>query len=271
MTWIIPPSIDPFSAKNELLEPETVRAILHGIGVLDGSYDPASPRRFMRRDGATGLVARTADVTADALPGPADRYVLQVSRWDRLKDMSGVMRAFTDHVAPAGPGYLILAGPAVEGVTDDPEGRTVFRECLAQWRDLPAAVRLRVALVNLPLDDVDENAAMVNAMQRQAAVITQKSLAEGFGLTVAEGMWKGRAVVGTAVGGIQDQIVAGTGILVEDPTDLATFAAAVRMLLDQPDAAADLGAAAQAYVATHFVGDRHLLRYAQLLEAVLTG
>ena len=121
---------------------------------------------------------------------------------------------------PAASGYLVLVGPAVAGVTDDPEGAAVFGECLLQWRDLPAEARARILLVTLPLDDADENAAMVNALQRHATVITQKSLAEGFGLTVAEGMWKGRPVVGSAVGGIIDQIADGTGILLPDPRDL---------------------------------------------------
>jgi trehalose synthase len=180
-------------------------------------------------------VVRAARVAAEELPGLQDRYVLQVSRWDRLKDMSGVMAGFAEHTAPAGPGHLILAGPAVEGVSDDPEGLAVYEDCLAQWRGLPAEIRRRVMLVTLPLDDVDENAAMVNALQRQAAVVAQKSLAEGFGLTVAESMWKGRPTAGSAVGGIQDQIVDGTGVLLADPTDLAEFGAALRMLLDRPD------------------------------------
>ena len=105
------------------------------------------------------------------------------------------------------------------------------------WRSggsLPAATRARVLLVTLPLDDVEENAAMVNAIQRHAAVIVQKSLAEGFGLTVAEGMWKGRPVVGSAVGGILDQIADGTGVLLRDPADLAAFGSQVRRLLDDP-------------------------------------
>ena len=68
------------------------------------------------------------------------------------------------------------------------------------------------------MDDVDENAAMVNALQRRADVVVQKSIAEGFGLTVAEAMWKRRPVVGTRVGGIQDQIVDGeSGLLIDDP------------------------------------------------------
>ena len=121
----------------------------------------------------------------------------------------------------------------------------MFGDCLLQWRDLPAAVRARILLVTLPLDDPGENAAMVNALQRHAAVITQKSLAEGFGLTVAEGMWKARPVVGSAVGGIIDQIAAGTGILLPDPQDLEAFGAAVRRLLDDPGEASQTGRAAQ--------------------------
>jgi trehalose synthase len=121
----------------------------------------------------------------------------------------------------------------------------------------------------LPLDDIDENGVMVNAVQRNAAVIVQKSIAEGFGLTVAEGMWKGRPVVASAVGGIQDQIVDGTGVLLRDPRDLREFGAAVRRLLDNPDVADRMGRAAREHVRTAYVGDRHLLQYAQLFNALL--
>ena len=124
-------------------------------------------------------------------------------------------------------------------------------------------------LATFPVTDVDDNAAMVNALQRHASVIVQKSLAEGFGLTVAEGMWKGRPVVGSAVGGIQDQIADGTGILLPDPTDLPAFGRAVRTLLDDPELAARLGAAAREYVRAHYVGDQHLLRYAELFGTLL--
>jgi trehalose synthase len=265
---VIPPSIDPFSPKNQELSAGTVRSILATAGVLDA---PAAPERnrFVRRDGGTGIVTRRAQVTCDGLPGPDDPLVAQVSRWDRLKDMSGVMRAFARHVVPSGPGYLALAGPAVDGVFDDPEGAAVYQECQDQWRALAAAARERIMLVTLPLDDVDENAAMVNALQRHAVVISQKSLAEGFGLTVAEGMWKGRPVIGSAVGGIIDQIAAGTGILLPDPRDLAAFGDAVSRLLSSPGEASKLGAAAHAFIRDHYVGDRHLLRYASLFGSML--
>jgi trehalose synthase len=265
---IIPPSIDPFSVKNQPLAVGTVRAILTTIGLLEGT-GAGAPGRFVRADGTVGQVVRAATVVGEARPGPDDPLVVQVSRWDRLKDMSGVLRGFAAHVAPSCDAYLVLAGPAVDGVTDDPEGAAVYAECRAEWQGLPPEIRRRVLLLSLPVDDVEENAAMVNALQRHATVVAQKSLAEGFGLTVAEGMWKGRPVIGSAVGGIQDQIVEGTGVLLPDPTDLAAFGAATRRLLTDPDLADQMGARAQAHVREHFVGDVHLLRYAGLFEALI--
>ncbi len=267
--WVIPPSIDPFSPKNQDLDSSTVQAILARIGVLDGAA-PGGRASFVRRGGGMGVVTRSAGITGEGRPGPDDPLVVQISRWDRLKDMSGVMGGFAGYVAPGGSGYLVLAGPAVAGVADDPEGAAVFGDCLLQWRDLPPAVRARVLLVTLPLDDVDENAAMVNALQRHATVIAQKSLAEGFGLTVAEGMWKGRPVVGSAVGGIIDQIASGTGILLPDPRDRQAFGAAVRRLLDDPGEASRMGRAAQAHIREQYMGDLHLLRYERLFSALIS-
>ena len=265
---IIPPSIDPFSPKNQDLDAATVQAILAKLGVLDGAA-PRVPARFVRRSGDTGTVTKQAFITGEGRPGPDDPVLLQVSRWDRLKDMAGVMRGFADHVVPRGDGYLMLAGPAVSEVADDPEGAAVYGECLLQWHDLPPAARARILLVTLPLDDIDENAAMVNALQRHATVIAQKSLAEGFGLTVSEGMWKGRPVIGSAVGGIIDQIADGTGILLPDPTDLTAFGQAVRLLFADRAKATQLGLAAHAYVRENYLGDIHLMRYAELLGTLI--
>jgi trehalose synthase len=267
--WIIPPSIDPYSPKNQPMDAACVRAVLTQIGLLPGDRGQ-SRCRYTRRDGSAGEVTQPASVVAEELPGPDDPVVIEVSRWDRLKDMVGVMRGFADYVAPAGPGWLVLAGPSVEGVADDPEGGMVFAETLARWHGLPAGQRSRVVLLTLPMTDADDNAAMVNALQRHARVIAQKSLAEGFGLTVAEGMWKGRPVVASAVGGIRDQVVEGTGVLIPDAADLAAFGRAVRTLLDDPELADRMGAAAHEYVRTHYVGDLHLLRYAELFTALLT-
>jgi len=266
--WIVQPSIDPFSPKNQQLAADTVRAILVKLGVLDGPA-PMAPATFVRRDGDMDTVTRPAAIVGEGRPGPDDPVLLQVSRWDRLKDMAGVMRGFAEHVVPGGDGYLMLVGPAVTEVSDDPEGAAIYGECLLQWRGLSPAARRRILLITLPLDDIDENAAMVNALQRHATAIAQKSLAEGFGLTVSEGLWKGRPVIGSAVGGIIDQIAEGTGILLPDPADLMAFGSAARLLLGDPDQAARIGQAAHAHVREQYVGDVHLLRYARLLGTLI--
>src|SRR5437764_285980 len=104
------------------------------------------------------------------------------------------------------------------------------------------------------------HAAMVNALQRRATVVVQKSLAEGFGLTVAEAMWKGRPVVASRIGGIQDQIEDGvTGLLLDDPRDVDGFGALVCSLLLDAPRARRMGEAAQRRVREQFLGTRHLL------------
>jgi trehalose synthase len=113
---------------------------------------------------------------------------------------------------------------------------------------------------------------MVNAIQRRADIVLQKSLAEGFGLTVAEAMWKSRPVVASRIGGIQDQIVDGeSGLLVDDPTDLAAVAEAIDSLLDDPDRAAAMGVAARERVRDLFLGTRHLVQYMTLIGEMLDG
>jgi trehalose synthase len=97
----------------------------------------------------------------------------------------------------------------------------------------------------------------------------QKSLAEGFGLTVAEGMWKGRPVVASRIGGIQDQIVDGeSGVLLNDPLDLEEFGGAVRRLLDDPATANAMGREARNRVRSEFLGVRSLMQYLDLIERV---
>jgi trehalose synthase len=263
--WLraIPPSIDPFAPKNRDLRGAEVPAVLRGAGLLagDGPLQPSDPRI---RHLAT--VVRAGGPLADRVP-----LVVQVSRWDRMKDMEGVMRGFVAHV-PAGDARLVLAGPETAGVDDDPEGAEVWQETLAAWERLPAADRERVQLVAVPMADPVENALVVNALQRHAAVVVQKSLAEGFGLTVAEAMWKTRPVVASAVGGIVDQVVDGeTGLLVDDPNDLAAFGAAVESLLRDPAAADRLGQNARRRVEQRFLGDRHLLDYATLITELVEG
>jgi trehalose synthase len=267
---IVAPSIDPFSPKNEDLDDDTVRAILRTIDMV-GFEDNGDMPRFVRPDGSPGRVDREAIVVREDGPIPPDApLVVQVSRWDPLKDMEGVLRGFAEHLDAREDVHLALVGPDVSGVTDDPEGAEVLERCTELWRDLPDTVRGRVHLVSLPMEDLEENAAMVNAIQRHATIIVQKSLAEGFGLTVTEAMWKARPVIASAVGGIRDQIVHEEhGLLLEDPRDLEALGAAISRLLNDPDEAERLGASARERVLERFLSDRHLEQYFELAGEIL--
>ena len=256
---VIPPSIDPFTTKNVELDPREALGLLASAKLVEATGAPPDHR-----------VSHTADVIRESSAGPkADvPLVVQVSRWDRMKDMTGVLEAFVEYVPS--PAHLVLAGPEVAGVSDDPEGAEIWAETVAAWAAAPSEARSRMHLVALPMKDPIENALVVNALQRHARVVTQKSLAEGFGLTVAEAMWKSRPVVASAVGGIVDQIRDGeTGLLVGDPHDLEGFGEAVSSLLADPAEAERLGRNGRAYVTERFLADRHLLQYAELVRSLL--
>jgi trehalose synthase len=111
---------------------------------------------------------------------------------------------------------------------------------------------------------------MVNAIQRRADVVVQKSIAEGFGLTVAEAMWKRRPVVGSRVGGIQDQIADGeTGILIDDPRDLAACAEAIETILADPARAKAMGEAGRQRVIDRYLAIHRLREYVELLSRLV--
>jgi trehalose synthase len=270
--WVVPPSLDPFSAKNAELHPADVATTLRVSGLVDTAPN-GGRTTFVRRSGEPGCVRERESLVMDTGPVPRDaRIVLQVSRWDRLKDMAGVLSGFTERIDDMPPdAHLMLVGPDVKAVNDDPEGAAVLAECRSLWGRLPGKVMDRVHLVALPMDDSDENAHLVNSLQRHAAVVVQKSVVEGFGLTVTEPMWKARPVIASAVGGIQDQIEDGvSGLLLHDPHDLGSFGRLVARLMHDEEASMRLGAAARARVKDRFLGDRHLIQYAELF-AVMTG
>ena len=266
---VIRPSIDAFAPKNADQTPDQSRAIMVAAGMLADDVD-AYPT-FTRSDGSPGRVGRRAEMLEEApLEGDVP-VVTQVSRWDQLKDPLGVLRAFTEHMPKHGRAHLMLAGPSTAAVADDPEGSQVLDAVRAAWHELPGPVRRRVHLCSLPMEDVEENAAMVNALQRYASVVVQKSLAEGFGLTVAEAMWKQRPVVASRIGGIRDQIEDGrSGLLLSDPRDLEQAGAAISELLADRERAAQMGIAAQRRVQQQFLGPHHLGRYFEVIQRAVS-
>jgi trehalose synthase len=230
------PTIDPLSAKNRDLDASAAGRILGACG-FGPSLAPGTP------------------------------LAVQVSRWDPLKDPVGVIDGFIRLDLDRLDAHLALVGPDTSEVADDPEGQEVFEGCIRRWRSLPDHWQRRIHLVSLSMADVEKNAWMVNAIQRRATVVLQKSLAEGFGLTVTEAMWKQKPVLASAVGGIQDQIVHRRhGWLLSDPTDPDEFAGALDRLLTDRDHASLLAANARRRVQEQFLDDRQLCDWAQIFE-----
>lgn len=160
--------------------------------------------------------------------------VVQISRFDRFKDPQGVIEAFRIARREI-DATLVLVGNVA---TDDPEGQEVFAS-LCACRDE------RIVVLSV------QDSALVNALQRSAAVVLQKSLREGFGLTVTEAMWKGAAVIGGNVGGIRHQIRDGeTGFLVDT---VEQAAARIVQLVRDPDLRRRIGEAARESVRRNFL------------------
>ena len=174
--------------------------------------------------------------------------VAQVSRFDRWKDPEGVIEAFRIARKEVDATLVLLGNVAL----DDPEGQQVFEALVGSKEE-------RILILTA------EDSALVNALQRRAAVVVQKSLREGFGLTVTEAMWKGAAVVGGDCGGIRHQIENGvSGFLVSSVQETA---GRIVQLLRDPDLRTRLGGAARERVRQHFLMSRLVEQYLDLFTA----
>jgi trehalose synthase len=182
--------------------------------------------------------------------------ILQVSRFDRFKDPTGVIEAFR-MARRYNNCILVLAGSPA---TDDPEGELFLREVTEYAQDDEDIYILLLP----PFSD-----RQINAFQSAATVVLQKSLKEGFGLTVSEAMWKGKPVIGGAVGGIPLQIVHGvTGFLVHS-TEGAVFR--IRQFLNNPEMAKRMGERGKEHVRKHFLITRQVRDYLALWYAMESG
>ena len=216
--FLISPSIDPLSDKNKELSSGQIEAVLNKYGL-----DPAKP------------------------------MVVQISRFDYLKDPVGVIDAF-EMVRKGIECQLVLAGGTA---TDDPECAVV----LDQVRDrADGNPDIKVLLIP-PGSDIE-----INALQRAATVILQKSLKEGFGLTISEALWKSKPVVASAVGGIPLQVINKFTGLLSHSVDGAAYA--LKQLLSNPDLASQLGKNGREHVKQNFLITRHLKEYLLLFIAL---
>jgi trehalose synthase len=214
--------------------------------------------QYLIRPSIDPLSDKNRDLTPEEIQAVLDRLgierdkpiVLQVSRFDSFKDPIGVIQAFR-MVRRHTPCKLVLAGGEA---TDDPEGPRILAEVQEAAQGEPD-----IQILLLPADAHHE----VNALQRAADVIVQKSSREGFGLTVTEAMWKGKAVIGGAVGGIVLQLQDyNTGFLVHSPEGCAFR---IRYLLHRPEMAKRMGKLAQEFVRQHFLITRNIRDYLTLM------
>jgi trehalose synthase len=212
------PSIDPLSDKNRELDSEFIDKVLERNHI------------------------------------PQDKpIVTQISRFDRLKDPIGVIKAFR-MARRYVDCRLVLAGG---GASDDPEGEAVLDEVRTEAKGDPD-----IHIILLP----PTSSLEINALQRASTLVLQKSIREGFGLTVAEAMWKKKPVIGSAVGGIPAQIIPNfTGVLVHS---IEGTAYQIRYLLGHPEVAKKLGDYGHEYVKEEFLITRNLRRYLLLFHAL---
>lgn len=227
------------------------QALPHREYIIPPSIDPLSEKNMELPDEEVQAVFNRFGID------PERPLIVQVSRFDRFKDPVGVIRAFqmTRRFVPAL--QLVLAGG---GATDDPEGETVLQEVHAAAAESPD-----VHVLQLPPDAH----RTINALQRAADIVIQKSLREGFGLTVTEAMWKGKPVIGGDVGGIRLQVVDHhTGFLVNTPEGAALR---TRYLLHQPELVGEMGTKARDFVRDNFLVTRQLREYMTLMVGLLHG
>jgi trehalose synthase len=268
-TSIVTPGIDPGSTKNLPMSYGAARAIVQHLGL--GAGVPAAAPRYARADGSVAtLAAGPTVVDSDGPPDwGRDPVVVSLARWDRIKDPLGILDGFVERVVPATGAHLLLAGPDPGQVADDPEAEAVLAGVRDRWRRLPPRARARVHLACFPLTPLEDSEAMVNAVQRQAAVVVKKSVQEGFGLGVTEAMWKARPVVASAVGGHLDQVQHRRSGLLVDPADMGAFGDAIVELLRDPPLATRLGQAGRERARTLFLNDRHFVSWVDVFGAAL--
>jgi len=212
--YLFYPAIDPLSEKNCPLDWEFIQQVLHRYQI-----DPQRP------------------------------ILTQISRFDRLKDPVGVIRAYRI-VKRYFDCQLVLAGGSA---SDDPEGALVLKE-VVRAADRDPDIKILELPAWAPLE--------VNALQRASTVVVQKSLREGFGLTVSEALWKKKPVVASAVGGIPTQIIhKHTGLLAHSVEGTAYQ---IRFLLSHPEIAAKLGEHGYEHVKENFLITQKLKRYLAL-------
>ena len=231
--------------------PDFAQPLPHTQYLIQPSIDPLSDKnRDLEED---QVLATQKQFGLD----PERPIMLQVSRYDRFKDPVGVIRAYRLAKTFAPTLQLVLAGG---GATDDPEGESILAEVRAE-----SAEDKDIHILLLPPDAH----IIINALQRAADVVLQKSVKEGFGLTVTEAMWKQKPVIGGNAGGIRLQLANHrTGFLVSTPEGAALR---IRYLLSHPQERVQIGLHAREFVRANFLLTRNLREYLSIMLMMMNS
>jgi trehalose synthase len=225
------------------------QSLPHPQYLIPPSIDPLSDKNIDLSDGEINSVYERFNIDSDR------PLITQVSRFDRFKDPLGVIQSYKIAKRFNSALQLVLAGGSA---TDDPEGEIVLNEVKMAAADDPD-----IHVLLLPPDANRE----INALQRASSVVLQKSLREGFGLTVTEGLWKGKPVLGGNTGGIRLQVINHhTGFLVNTPEGAALR---LRYLLNNPDILQEMGEKGRDFVRENFLLTRHLREYLTLIVGLM--
>jgi len=229
--------------------PAFAQPMPHLLYIIPPSIDPLSDKN---------IALDTAEIDGVCTDFGLDRerpIISQISRFDRFKDPVGVIRAYRIAKAFGPPLQLVLAGGTA---SDDPEGEEVMAEVTSAAQDDPD-----IHVLLLPPDAH----RTINAIQRLSTVVLQKSIKEGFGLTVTEALWKGKPVIGGDAGGIRLQVVNHqTGFLVNTAEGAALR---IRYLLKHRDRLQEMGETARTFVLENYLLTRHLREYLSLMVAII--
>jgi trehalose synthase len=285
---IIYPALDPLSAKNRELGLHNTVAVLSNAGLAVAPsplWTPPYRHMALRLAPDGGFYPVTASGDFGLLTRP---IVTQISRWDRLKGFEPLLAAFAGYRRrllsggwSADPVHrvrqelarLVLAGPSPESVQDDPEAGDVLEALKAQYAALDPLIQEAVAILSLPMVSAEQNALMVNALQRASSIVVQNSLREGFGLTVAEAMWKRVPILSNRQAcGPRHQVRDGEdGRLIADPEDVVALADTMDAMLHDATARRVWARNAQRHVHANFLVFAQLGSWLRLLDRALDG
>ena len=222
--------------------------------IIRPAIDPLSPKNMEISEKDIAKYLKKFGVITDK------PLITQISRFDKWKDPAGVIDVFK-LVKEKVDCRLVLCGNIA---TDDPEGPEIYERAKRKAKGL-----IEKGDIIFITDPASSNFIFVNALQRVSSVIIQKSLKEGFGLTVTEALWKGTPVVASNVGGIPFQVIDGkTGFLLQ-PRDTQGFADRIIEILRNPDLAREMGKNAKEHIRENFLVTRLLADHLDLLTEVI--